>query len=74
MRHIFHMLHQNADHTLCVGEVIRVCDIHILAVTVTFAAVLGDCQDVRIFFYQPCRYGIGRCSDDHGNMVACGSI
>ena len=39
---------------------------------------LGRMRDksrkVRILFYQPCRYGIGRCSDDHGNMVACGSI
>ena len=74
MRNIFDMFHHCADNPLAVEQIACVCDIHILSCTINVLTVIGQSQNIRVFFCQPCRDGVGRCPDNDRNMVACSRL
>ena len=55
-------------------DITHVCDIHILSCTINVLTVIGQSQNIRVFFCQPCRDGVGRCPDNDRNMVACSRL
>lgn len=50
MRNIFDMFHHCADNPLAVEQIACVCDIHILSCTINVLTVIGQSQNVRVFF------------------------
>ena len=50
---VLHLLHELFNDNLCMVQIVRVCDIHVLAVAVELFAFMCHCKNIWIFFCKP---------------------
>ena len=50
---VLHLLHELFNDNLCMVQIVRVCDIHVLAVAVELFAVMCHSENIGIFFCKP---------------------
>ena len=71
---VAHFFHQFANHTLCILQINRIRDIHILAVAVNPRSAVRKRKHVIRFVRQPAWNRIGRRADNDRNMMTLGRI
>ena len=50
---VLYLLHKLFNDNLCMAQIVRICDIHVLAVTVELFAVMCYSKNIGIFFCKP---------------------